>query len=395
MATLKCCTQVGGGASSCMRVTGANGSVVLGTGVNPVNTYGVGIGRRTQQYGNSVSSNISIGYKTQMSIYPGGNCAASCFNIGIGRSANYDLRCAGNGASNGLCNIAIGGYAGFQHACSCGMIAFGRSADLSGNRRANTIAMGSLANRGYSTTGQRHILIGALTYFTGCCGSTDLINIGYKNNRYGTQCKLNHIIIGDRASTNSHNCSLHIGAAGDTGGACNTVIGFGASGGYGPTSNKIAITVNCNPWYAAGHTILGNSDHVNAYVIPKWTNLSDCRDKADIEYLDRSLGLSFVNQLNPVKFNWDRREWYEKKCGYEFGTKDSTLSGDTEQYGFLAQEIYDTIQQNNLSLDIVDRDLTHYRFNHTDLIPSITLSLQELLEKLEDYEQRVETLKNS
>lgn len=395
MATLKCCTQVGGGASTCMRVTGNAGSVVLGTGVNPFNQCGIAIGRRTQQYGNNVSPNISIGYKTQMSIYPGGGTAASCLNIGIGNRANYDLRCCAGGTSCGLCNIAIGTYAGFQHFTSCGMIALGRSANFAGGRRANTISIGALAHRGYSTTGQRHINIGYGTYFIACCGATDTINIGHKVNRYGSQCRIKSIVIGFCASTNANNCVVRIGAKGGTGGNCTTAIGYNTSGGYGLTNNKISISVNCNPWYAAGHTLLGNSYHDTAYVIPKWSVLSDYRDKANICYLGRESGLNFVNQLNPITFNWDKRDLYELKCGYEFGQKDGTLSGETEHYGFLAQEIYDTIQQNNLDLEIISRDLKHYRLNHTDLIPSITLSLQELVENLEDYETRVETLKNS
>ena len=54
-----------------------------------------------------------------------------------------------------------------------------------------------------------------------------------------------------------------------------------------------------------------------------------------------------------------------------------------------------TIQQNNLDLEIIKQGLTHFRMNHHDFVPSITLALQELVEKLEDYETRVEALKTN
>ena len=105
--------------------------------------------------------------------------------------------------------------------------------------------------------------------------------------------------------------------------------------------------------------------------------------------------MNFVKQLNPVIYNWDRREWYEKKCGYEFGQKDGTLACSEVEYGFLAQEVENTIQQNNLDLEIIGKGLTHFRMNNQSFVPSITLALQELVEKLEDYETRVEVLKTN
>ena len=394
MATLKDLTQVGGGASSCLQVARCC-ATQLGTAANPVCYQGVAIGRRSQQYSNSVPPNISIGYQTQMGIYPGGGAAASCCNIGIGHKANYDLRCCAGGSVCGLRNISIGDNAGTQHACSNGMIAIGSGANFSGARRQHVISIGRQAFRGYTTTGQRHINIGRGTYFISCNACTDWINIGYRVNRYKNSTGAKIIVIGFEAATNSNNCVVKVGFRGGTGGNCTTVVGWCASGGYGPTSNKIAITNNCNPWYGAGHTILGNDTHTSAYAVSKWTVPSDCRDKTDIVYLDRTVGLNFVKQLNPVIYNWDRREWYERKCGYEFGQKDGTLTCTEDQFGFLAQEVENTIQQNNLDLQIVGKGLTHFRFNSQSLVPSITLALQELVEKLENYETRVEVLKTN
>ena len=78
-----------------------------------------------------------------------------------------------------------------------------------------------------------------------------------------------------------------------------------------------------------------------------WTNVSDRRDKTNIEDLDEKLGLAFIRNLETVSFNFDHRDRYVRECGYEYGVKDSTLADLKKSYGFIAQQMKELVNTLN------------------------------------------------
>lgn len=94
--------------------------------------------------------------------------------------------------------------------------------------------------------------------------------------------------------------------------------------------------------------------------------------------------------MRPVKFNFDYRQAYVDKCGFEFGTKDGTLKQDFETYGFIAQEIESTLNSIQTHFDALDKnDDGNYSLEYENLISPIVKSLQQTIERLEFLESKV------
>lgn len=331
-------------------------------------------------------------------------CNASCENVLLGSKAGYDIRSGTNGAACGLRNTILGHRAGWQTQFGNGAISITPfSAFQQGNRASHNIAIGALAIRGYGTTGDKNIAIGCSAYHAASNSCSHNIFIGTRAGRYGQYpYKVTAIGFGSTCGGGGNQArGTSIGAYAFTSGCCSTVIGKGASGGYSPFANKVSITINCNPWYAAGHTILGNANNTEGYIATGgWTNVSDYRDKTNIQPLSSNLGLPFIKKLRPVKFNWDKRDKYVQKCGFEWGQKDGTLVEEKEQYGFIAQEIEEAINELNVSFEALGKhkaqqneNVDVYDLKYLDLVSPMVQSLKDLIEDLEATEARLEVLK--
>lgn len=330
-------------------------------------------------------------------------CNASCENVLIGSKAGYDLRSGSNGAACGLRNTMLGHRAGFQTQFGNGNIFVHPFAGFTqGNRASHNIGFGDVAFRGYGVTGNRNIAIGCAAAQTVNNSCSDNIHIGIRSGRYTQYPQLITAVgFGSACSGGSaQQLGVSIGAYTSVSGQCSTVIGKGATGGYGIFANKISITTNCNPWYASGHTIIGNSNTTSAYIATGWSNVSDLRDKTNIQPLSSNLGLPFIKKLRPVKFNWDKRDKYVQKCGFEWGQKDGTLVEETEQYGFIAQEVEEVINELNIKFEALGKhksqhneNVNVYDLKYLDLVSPMVQSLKDLIEDLENTEVRVEALK--
>ena len=141
-----------------------------------------------------------------------------------------------------------------------------------------------------------------------------------------------------------------------------------------------------------GHTVWGNSGN-NACncVYVAWSNVSDCRDKTNIQTLSPKMGLDLIKKLRPVAFNWDHRDTYVRECSYEYGQKDGTLAGTKEHYGLIAQELKQTLDELNVRFDGLghDDEKNAYRLTYEELIAPIIKAIQELNTRLEVVEEKV------
>ena len=273
-----------------------------------------------------------------------------------GNSTSYRTGLGDNTRGLDAYTTSIGSNVGGVYSgCHTGNIAIG-SANSGKQAYANSITVGYCAG-----------------YFTG----TAKIAIGHLT-RNGGNCS---IVIGSRAGYNSGgNCSIAIGykAGYSMGGAVNNIlIGYGASqqNGFG-----------CND-----QTVLGNAyNNVYNCVYAAWTDVSDCRDKTNVQPLN-NLGLNFLRKLNPVKYKWDLRQKYTNECGYEYGIKDGTLKQDQINYGFLAQEIEFAAKSLGENFDAVTHDtfIDQYSLNYLNLLASLTKALQEINNDLDLIETQL------
>ena len=103
---------------------------------------------------------------------------------------------------------------------------------------------------------------------------------------------------------------------------------------------------------------------------------SDKREKVNIE--PSILGLSFINKLRPVSYNW--REFPE----------------ETKHYGLIAQEVKSTAgtKFGGWCLENPDDDQSIQYLNYTEFISPLIKAVQELSEKNEWLAQRIKYLED-
>jgi len=102
------------------------------------------------------------------------------------------------------------------------------------------------------------------------------------------------------------------------------------------------------------------------------TGLSDKRDKTNIQDLKSSL--DFINELKPVTFNWDKREWYDTCVSDGSKTNNKLVSGFIAQDLKEAQEKYD-MKYLNL---VYESNPEKLEASVGNLLPALIKGFQEL-----------------
>jgi hypothetical protein len=324
--------------------------------------------------GNNCINNTALGFAALTS-----NTTGYC-NTAIGAAA-LNVNTTGNrntaaGALALLCN-----YTG---ACNT---AIGYSAGrlMTGN---NLTAIGAFAAE--CTTGNCNTAIG---FGAGSCLTTGTCNViigcGAGPNMSGGSC---NVAIGQRAmlqTTSNNNVAIGTQVAPDlTTGACNIFVGYANGAGISTTNFHIGIGHNSGPSKTTGHTAWGNSSITYNGIASKWTDISDCRDKTNIQDLDEKLGLDFIRSLDTVSFNWDNRENYVQKCGFEYGQKDGTLTSPKKSYGFIAQQMKEVLDNLNTDFDALkyNEDKDAYRVTYAHMIAPLVKAIQQTIQRIETLE---------
>jgi hypothetical protein len=252
------------------------------------------------------------------------------FNNGV-----YFGYCAGNAAAaggTGTQSVGIGAAAlANENASFAGNVAIGFNAMLNNAGVSNT-AIGCVAGRGL-TTGNQNTMIGARS--------------------------------GGDLTTGSNNTTLGRDAGfGLTTGSNNIVIGAGAQASLPGINGEVTVgnlTNTSYRIYSAG-----------------WSNISDARDKANVE--DLALGLDFVKSLRPVRFEWKFRG-------------DGGRDGETD-IGFLAQEVLDAQKEADADYAqfVNESNPDQLMLTQARLFPVLVKALQEMSEKVEQLEAKLNNL---
>lgn len=356
MATLLACSTF-----NCVRVWGGPGTVITNTIVGCC-------------AGESISTlsadNTIFGYKAAcdfQDLYSNSVMGAFALSSGNGPTAG----CVKSNVAFGACSMKN------VDADVCYNTAIGTSTLQSGNPQFN-VAVGHKSMCVGSMFGDKNTFVG---YGAGCGGS-----------QIGGSCNIG---IGSKVMQSIFNGNCNIGVGYKTltaleNGNGNIAIGTCSGCSVIGADDTIAIGYNATTSNSNGHTVAGNSSMTCFIVSSNWTNLSDGRDKTDIELLSDNLGLNFIRNLRPVKFNFDYRDKYVRECGFEYGVKDGTLKQNIETYGFIAQEIESTLNNIGTHFDSVSKnELGSYGMEYEHLISPIVKSLQQTIQRLEILESKV------
>lgn len=334
----------------------------------------------------------------------------NCLNFGRGGGSFSSNTRFGSFAlcsnSSGLRNTAIGYHALCTNNSSYGNTAAGYKAGRSSNSggcmtaigyragectNGRSVAIGSFA--GTFTAAERYVAVG---YKASCCSSNaeGTTTVGREA---GMRAGAETVSIGDFAGrTNTGNNSVFIGRQSSQGvyRSNNNTVSVGHLANYydfGGGGQNDSGFIGFNAYQHSGcqtQGIWGNYfNSVCNCVYVAWTNVSDCRDKTNIQPLT-NLGLNFVRKLRPVKYVLDQRESYVNQCMYEYGIKDGTLKQEKTRFGFIAQEIEFASRSEGENFDGVTYDSIRdkYSVSYLEMIGSLTRALQEINLGLDEIE---------
>jgi len=234
-----------------------------------------------------------------------------------------------------------------------------------------------------------------------------LITTGGSNVIIGKDAALNattmdtSVIIGDDAGssiTTAGNNTIIGRSAGDdlTTGGQNVIIGklcdAGAAGAVGRVVLGYSATGATNSSLTIGY---GSTD--SAFVFGNtgdWYAPSDVRLKEDIQ--DETIGLAFINDLRPRTFRWKKRKDIAEELSwkYEDENPEERVMNGKYNHGFIAQEVKDVIDNHNLKDGFGlwmedDGPGNQQRVGGSELIPMLVKSIQELSEKVNELEERL------
>ena len=144
---------------------------------------------------------------------------------------------------------------------------------------------------------------------------------------------------GDNITTASNNTCVGIDAGSNiTQGDNNVCIGNSTSTSGEATAN--CITIGHNIAAAASSTFsFGKASNVvsNTFTTDaSWARSSDINKKTNIENTD--LGLSFINELRPVTFNWKPNTEFPKHFK-DYSETENHMDTETNLYGMIAQDV--------------------------------------------------------
>ena len=179
----------------------------------------------------------------------------------------------------------------------------------------------------------------------------------------------------------------------------NTALGFQAMYHTSTGINSIAVGYNANPTsnITSYEVTLGNSSISNLRCNDTTiSSLSDQRDKAEITNLPDSAGLDFINNLRPVTFHWDRRDWYDDGVTPD-GSKikrdyRSWKTNSGQRMGFIAQEVLEATQPHQFMKDsqvVSTENEDKLEFAPAHLITPLVKAVQQLTARVAELEAKL------
>ena len=253
---------------------------------------------------------------------------------------------------------------------------------------SNISITGTWPNQTINATGAGGSLTGSTTTtatflgISATSGGTNCTQIGCQSGYLSSGSNNSGLGFGTLAGvTGSQNTAVGATSGqGITSGSLNTAIG------YNTLSGSTALTGNNNVVIGGQGTVSANSisNEVSLYngsvharfqgAASSWSFVSDERDKTNIA--DLSLGLGFINQLQPRTFEWDMR--------------DNEVDKGKKSSGFIAQEVLALMQSEDaMYTQLVNTDdENQYTLAQPNLIPILVNAIKELTARLAALESK-------
>ena len=342
--------------------TGVNNTAVGSEAAiaNTTGGYNVAVGYQSLDANTTGGSNTAIGYNTlganttaDNNTAVGSNClklnTTGHSNTGVGVAcldANTTAihntavgRNALGGATTGGYNTAVGSSALITCSTGARNTAVGYDALDAVTTGDDNTGIGTIAGAAI-TTGSDNTIVGAYAANQITTGSTNTA-MGYDaltrcttgggNSCFGKDA-------GDNVTTGGQNVCIGQDAGTTIAqGDYNICVGSIADVSSGTNANSIAIGHNIA---ASGNTFsFGKASNVVSNTFTSdatWSRSSDINKKTNIENTD--LGLSFINELRPVTFNWKPNTEFPKHFK-DYSETENHMDTETNLYGMIAQDV--------------------------------------------------------
>lgn len=297
---------------------GGTNNTAVGGGANYLNTTGsfnTALGMQALRGNTTGGNNVAVGYQ---SLY---SSTTASYNTAFGVQALRNNTTASNNTAvgyqslytnaTGTNNTAIGNLSARTFAGSGGTFV-GSEAGYSATSATNVTAVGYQALNNAATTGSNIEAFGYRALYNNTSGSYN-VAVGSQALNSNTTASYN-TVIGYQAAylTTTAASNVILGAkAGFTGtndlttGGNNTFLGYYTQSASAGATYQIVIGNEVASQNSGGYVTIGDySAKVYCYYrgSATWTQTSDATMKNVIG--SDSLGLSFINRLNPVKFTW-------------------------------------------------------------------------------------------
>ena len=111
--------------------------------------------------------------------------------------------------------------------------------------------------------------------------------------------------------------------------------------------------------------------------------------------------MSWITELRPVTYRWDRRSWYTEDANTK-GTPDGSKKRSRLHLGFVAQEAievekkhgYADKKDNMLAVNL-NEDNTAYGYKYERLVPVLVNAIKEQQEQIETLKAKVAALESN
>ena len=198
-------------------------------------------------------------------------------------------------------------------------------------------------------------------------------------------------------------------ASGMTSGGVNTAIGSQSminvtTGNYnvavgwqsylvGSYDNSIDIAANGGLYVGASNqAIIGNASHTSIGGQVGWSTLSDARIKNNVQ--ENVPGLSFINELRPVTYNYDIRKEAELGGGRDTAQWRGKYDIEKMQFsGFLAQEVDAAAKKIGYNFSGVDKSGKLWALRYAEFVVPLVKSVQELNARSETQQKEIDAQK--
>jgi len=341
--------------------TDSNGSAPT-TGTLSGATGNVGIGKDVFKTLTSGTQNVVFGYNAGDAITTGAD------NIVLGAQAGTDL-------NTGTNNTFVGRGAGGSITSGSSNVSIGHNAYNGCDGEDKNISIGQDALGGGISGGEFNTAVGIEAGL--------VVTSGDENTLFGYQAGK-----GILAGANNTCLGRNAGDAITTG-SNNICIGSGSDPAVDSQSNGIAlgsVTAASDDFsFGRSSNVVTNDFDADA----DWSRSSDIRLKKNIE--STTLGLDFINDLRPVKFQWKPSYEVPKEMKTEYNVENQK-NLDYVSHGFIAQEVKEAIDNHGDTtfggwhMDKVDNETQRVKKNM--IIMPLIKAVQELTAKVKELEAK-------